>query len=351
MTTNSRQISFYADTLIVETILQDESLIKTAEGGFMTSLIEKVSSYFGSHVDPDNKSASVINMLAPGVITMTFRAMGLGWIGLLLGLAASTFHIDTAGMLSSIYNSVKAALGSGQPITSGHVDQAVEQAVAEHVPPATNEEEANFTKTQSFNHQLKIARKLKLAMIDYSNDPSAFQFSKTAGAYGVSKAHTGGLLAKVLGWVFKIALASAGLLVAGDVVNKLIGRPNALDGTIQHGKPTETPAAPAITTTQTKFKAKPGGDARMPAPWVIPIQSSPSSIESMLVEFAKESYEGLDGHENDITSAPGFQAVRDRILNYNRTSAGYNATYMPNYLTSKKQITDLFIDDVAKAAS
>lgn len=346
---SNSEIAFYADTLILETILSDQVLMKKAEDGLMTSLIQRVGEYFSSKVDSDNKAASVLNMLAPGAIAVTLKAMGLGWVGILFGMAASVFHIDVAGMISSIYNSVKSALSTGKPIASSVVDAGVQAAIAEHAPP---DSEPEITKTESFQNKLKIARKLKLAMVAYTNDDSEFQFSKYARRAGVTKSGTGSVLGMILGWVFKVALASAGLLVAGDIVNKFLGRPNSLDGTIQKGKPVdEAPAQPISTSTQTKYKVNPQySDIKYNSsnPWTVNIPANESSIETMLTNFAKEVYLGLDGKESIIQSTPGFQVVKDRIVGNNRSNAGYNMVIMPNYLSSKKQIVDLFIDDVAK---
>lgn len=344
---SNRELTFYADTLILETILSDDALIKKAEDGMMTSLIQRVAEYFGSKIDSDNKAASVLNMLAPGAITVTLSAMGLGWVGLLFGMAASVFHIDVAGMLSSIYNAVKSALSGGNPISSSVVDAGVQAAIAEHAPPDVPE----ITKTESFKNKLKIARKLKIAMIAYANDNSEFQFSKYAGR-AITKGGTGSILGMILGWVFKVALASAGLLVAGDIVNKFLGRSNSLDGTIQKGKPVdEAPSQPISTSTQTKYKVNPQYSNikyNSSNPWTVNIPANESSIEAMLTNFAKEVYLGLDGKESIIQSTPGFQLVKERIVGNNRSNAGYNMVIMPSYFSSKKQIVDLFIDDVAK---
>lgn len=346
---SNRELAFYADTLILETILADDALIKTADEGLMSSLIQRVAEYFRSKIDDDNKVNGVLNMLAPGIITVTLRTMGLGWVGLLFGMAASVFHIDVAGMISSIYNSVKSALSDGKPISSSVIDAGVQSAVTEHVPPDSEEE---ITKTESFKTKLKTARKLKLAIVAYSHDNSEFQFSKYALKTRLTRSGTGSILGTILGWIFKVALASAGLLVAGDIVNKFLGRPNSLDGTIQKGKSVDEPSTqPVSTSTQTIYKINPQySDIKHTSsdPWTINIPATESSIETMLINFAKDVYIGLDGKESIIQSTPGFQIVRDRILSNNRSNLGYNMVIMPNYLTSKKQIVDLFIDDVAK---
>ena len=138
--------------------------------------------------------------------------------------------------------------------------------------------------------------------------------------------------------------------VAGDVINKFMGRPNALDNTVQQGKPVESIPAPKHVSTQTKFPVQPGYHEEHAAGWAENVPNNASAIEGMLIGFAKQVYKGLDGLESNIKSTVGFQVIRDRIVNYNLSSEGDPVVYIPNYFTSKKQIVDYFIDDVAEKA-
>ena len=73
---SNSEISFYVDTLLVETILGQPKLHKTA--GFVSDLLSKVKEYFNSKIDKEHPAASVINILAPGTLWAVFKAMGLG---------------------------------------------------------------------------------------------------------------------------------------------------------------------------------------------------------------------------------------------------------------------------------
>lgn len=367
------EVSFYVDTLIVETLLSDGGLSKTAQAGSIVSgLIDKVKNYFGSHVDPNDKAGSVLNILAPGVISMTFKAMGLGWLGLLFGLATNIFHINIAGILESIYGKIKSMITGDKQVTSAQVNEAVQSSVQEHTKPATEEEAnqaAQLMDKKSTSQLLRDARFLKLAMVEYDTLNSGLLKEAAPSflsMFSSRKSTTANLLTKVLMWIFKVALASAGLMVAGDVINKFLGRPNALDGSMQGGKPTGTPspglfsapepapAAPANVAKQTRFPVSPsykpstknvGGNN-----WTESVSNDKASIDAMLVQFAKDVYQGLDGLEAYIRTAPGFQVISDRILDYNHTAAGNAMVFIPTYFTSKKQIVDFFIDDVAENA-
>lgn len=364
MKTTHSDIKFYVDMMIVEALLSSEGLSKKAQGGAVSDLTGKVDNYFSNHIDPNDKTKSVLNLLAPGIIFTTLRMIGLPWwFTVLLSIATSVFHIDVVGILTSIYHKVESALGVGQPLSSAQVDEMVSSSVQEHTKPASQEEADDAAKTlqsKSYSQAIREAKLLKLALIDHERlvkegAPVSSFFSR----YSVKKSATSSILSKVFSWIFRVALASAGFMVAGDVVNKLVHRPNALDDTIQKGKPVATPTTtapsiPAVVSKQTKFPINPSyheENMNASSNWVVDAPNTQEGIESMLLGFAKDVYQGLDGQESNIRNSAGFQAAVDAIAWYNHTSAGGPIVAIPKMFTSKKKIVDHFIDDVAQKAS
>lgn len=342
------EISLYVDAMLLETVLSDSKFHK--KGGELSDIIGKVKDYFGSKYDPEHPNASVINDLAPGAVWMLFKAMGFGKWGILVGLLMSTFHIDAAGLLSSIYEKVKEMVGSGKQLTSQQVDQVVDSSVAAHTDSQADDGQVALSSLDL----LPQAKLLRLAMIDYEQQllrltkvSSAPQLMSTAA---ISRSAGTSLLGKIFGLVIKIGLASAGFMVAGDIINHLLGRPSSLDGTYQAGK-TDTSSTPAPTapsgpsSTQKKYPLK--EDSPMPS--AVPVQNNPENINNMVLQFAKDTYSGLDGKEQLIRSTPGFQAVVHQINNYNNTNQNSAQTFIPSFFRSKKQMVDYFIDDVAKS--
>lgn len=347
---HNSEISMYVDTMIVDAILSDDAFVKTAQGGsIITSLIDKVKQYFNNHIDPNDKAGSLINLLAPGVIAAALKTMGFGWFGTLAGIAMSIFHIDVNAALHSIWNKLKSPISSNKQLTSSQVDEMVNDSIKEH-SPETSENEIKFA---SVSQQLREASLFKLAMVEYEKTGT---IKEAQSLFGKSRYKTQSLLSKILGWIFKIAISSAGFMVAGDVVNKFLGRPNALDGTIQNGKPVavtnkSAPTIPIHVATQTKFKLNPSyhieSNNSGASNWVENVHNDPDSIESMLIAFTKQVYQGLNGLEALIKSSPSFQFMKNKIAFYNHSSEGDPFVFIPKQFTSKKQVVDMFIDDVA----
>lgn len=373
MISNS-EVSFCVDTLLVETVLGDPKLYKKA--GFVQDLLGKVKEYFSHQIDKSNPVKSVIDILAPGALWLLFQSLGIGKWGFLLGLLMDVFHVDVSGMLNSLWNKVKEMVSSGKKVSSAEVDNATQSTVQEfNKPPTPEEEQAGLKALQEKKNQqqgqqqasdhkiyssldlLKDSRLFNLALIDYEQQSFRLtkegftnqeNFIKTASMFGNSKAKGTSLLGKIFGWIIKLALASAGLMVAGDVANEVMGRPSALSGTYQRGQESSTSAPPSgPTSTQKKFPPKSDG----PLPATMTIVNNPQNIENFLVQITKDVYSGLDGKESNIRNSPAFQAVKDNIVWFNTHNEGSSVTFIPGTFRTKKQLVDYYIDDVAKSAS
>ncbi len=365
------EVSFCVDTLLVETVLADSKFYKKA--GVVTDILNGAKGYFDANIDKKNPVASVIDVLAPGALWLLFRSLGLGKWGMLIGLLMDVFHVDAWGLLRSLYNKVKTLISSGEKVSSEQIDAITNEAAQEHSQPATPQEAqegyqalqekqkkpegawADDGKVYSSLELMHDARIISLALVEYEHQK--MRLTKEAispmdffSSFSGTKAKSTNILAKIFGWVIKLALASAGLLVAGDVLNKMVGRPNALDRTYQRGKETPEASAPVVSrpvSTQTKFKLK--ADAPLSSTW--PLVNTPENIENMLIQFAKDVYSGLDGKESIIRSSPAFQDTKDQLDWFNIHNPGTAVIFIPGNYSSKKQIVDTFIDDVAKRAA
>lgn len=353
---NKRDIRYYADALVIETFLADDKLVKNAEGGVLSGLAGKVQEYFGSKIKPGHEIESLLSMLAPGAIFLFLKSSN-PLLAFALSALAGTFQINVEEMIEHVFDAVKGDISAGKKVSPAKIDQAVDTIGAEQpaapVKEEVKEEDDGMNIESSLKSQLKFARKLKLAIIAYNNDTAEFQFSKYAAPSGVTKAATKSFLSRIIGWVFKAILLSGGFLLLGDVINeKVLNRPNSLSGGVQKGQVApDKSTQPIVTSTQTKFKLNPSyhdEQHNVSEPWAVSIPANASAIEQMLVDFTKEVYQGLDGKEGTIRSAPEFQIVKNRIVNNNKSNEGYNITAIPKYFTSKKQIVDTFIDGVAK---
>jgi hypothetical protein len=232
------EISLYVDSLIAEIIIADGIITKTASGSKINEMASKISSFFTPQFDNasdfGDKAVNFLGFIAPGAIFFTFRKLNMPWIGALLGLAASMFRVPVKEVLSIIFISIYYAIGGGIKLTSGQVDSIVVQSVnsgmASSAPEIESEDSEDFdlSSFNSLNMTLRQAKLIKLAMLQEQDNLYKFALGRPSLSPSKKPFFTkfafGSILRSVLSWFFKIALASAGFMVAGDVVNSLIGR-------------------------------------------------------------------------------------------------------------------------------
>jgi hypothetical protein len=367
------EISLYVDAMIIESVARDPALLKRAAiGDTIMSLINKVKSYFGSKINPANKTESILNLLAPFGISALFSALSMPWIGVLLSLATQIFKINVGGALLDIYNKIKPIITGGQQTTSAEVDTAVAESLRANYRPVTSaDEEAALAKLRQHDqsraddtnttitvaNQLHDARVVKLAMISFNNG----ELKKDAGwiggsSFGELQTKILRILKKLFGFIFKVGLASAGVIVAGDVINSFLGRTDS--GTGGFGAPSDTrqPTSTSVyVAKQTKFPVNPSYSGRKynetdDDNWAEGFINNAAGISAMLVQFAKEVYGKLNGLESLMQSLPTFQETANTIERFNRSAAGSSVVFLPRYFHSKKQVVDLFIDDLAEKA-
>jgi hypothetical protein len=320
----SNNLNSLADILIIQALFSEEDRFNK-KAGIVEDFLLQAKSYFSDKIDKNNPTASVIGLLAPGAVAIAFRMMGFGKIGMLLGFLMNVFDIRVEKLVEPLCASVKSMVGSGQPISSDQVSAAAASAAAQYAPEQ---------KQASFNELLHGARLLKLSAIEFEHETLRLTkepMQKFAGAPGESHLVVN-IISKMFGLIISVILWSAGLLVAGDIVRHFLGEP--LSHTAEEAGP---------VSKQTKFKSK----GEMPLSGSIHLQNTPENIDNMIVQFAKDVYDGLDGKETAIRNTAGFQQVKHAIVWYNQNNTGDAEIFLPAIFSSKKRMVDNFIDEVA----
>lgn len=348
-------LEFYQDTLVIQAAFGDALLMKQAEEGVTDSIISAVKGYIGNHMKPDDSVGSVINILAPGFVTVMLRSLGLGWLSFVAGLAMEIFHVDVASIIQSALSSILPTLKSGAKVTAEEVKGAVEKAFGpEENKEPTKEEVQQFEQKGVQAFTVREALLYKFAMTEAVIE---YKLTKNAGIFdlfGSGRKGTVSLLSKAVKWIFMIVLASAGLMVAGDVVNKIVGRPNAFDGNVTQPQPAQQQAPVTSVSKQTKFKVSPSYDNKVlnsgSSTWVESVPANNANIIGMVLDWMNEVYDGTEQYENAASSSPGFRNVVQEIADYNSGNTHGKITYIPRMFPTKKHAVDVFIDDVAKSA-
>lgn len=338
------ELQFCLDTLVLETLLFSSPMVKNAESGLISSLIEKVKDYVLSHIDQNNKLVSVLDLLAPGILAV----LGFPIIGFIVMLAENFFGFSIGNIFTGIVSKVKGLIsGNDKQTNSQEVDSAVESVVKENY--GVDPTEGDLSKFD-----------IKASLKDVQFVKLAYHLNKEAGI-GDSllkliglKGKVGSILGSILKWIVKVVLAAGGFMVAGDVTNKLLGTTKA-DPT-PSGMPTLSPTHNKQvsfiphTSSQNLFKTNPNYNEEklnVNRGWIEAVP--PSKIGDQIVNWTEEIYPDLANMTNFIKGSSKFQKVVSDIQEANSTNTS-NITFMPTMLTSRKKVVDLFIDDLANKA-
>jgi hypothetical protein len=362
------EISLYVDSLIAEIIIADGIITKTASGSKINEMASKISSFFTPQFDNasdfGDKAVNFLGFIAPGAIFLTFRKLNMPWIGALLGLAASMFRVPVKEVLASIYNSISNAISGGKKLTSGQVDSIVGQSVnsgmASSAPEIESEDSENFdlSSFNSLNMTLRQAKLIKLAMLQEQDNLYKFALGRPSLSPSKKPFFTkfafGSILRSVLSWFFKIALASAGFMVAGDVVNSLIGRHSdslsdkfVTDDKIKRQYLGKEPGSSKLAPSS-YLSEEPKNISGLI--WSEPYRADKFSIPDMLIDFAEEVYPGSKEKEDIIRSSPSFIEVVNKIIQHNLKNIGSGITMLPMNYHSKKEVVDSFIHNLSNAS-
>ena len=377
MSLSNAEIRLYVDTLILEAVLADPTIVKKADTGILENIKNEVTKYVENSIDPDNKTASMLSLLAPVAIFKIFSNILPRPIALILGILSSAFRIDIKDIFAKVYSEISNLISGGKKTTSAAIDNAVRSAVASTVPQPTEEHAKKFIQqykkedtskseedidtdifsSSSIQKELRHARMLKLALIDYEQSliKTADTKKSLTGILGKLSSFTGFLTGSI-GWIFKIALLAGGFIIAGDVLNRFLDRPSIGEGTIQKGKVVDSskPQIVVPKSTQTKFPLRKDYTEENynqgSHTWIVNLTANKPNIENLILDFADDVFQGLENKENLILNNPKFKALVNHFMIFNAGNMGTNITIVPYPLHSKRQVVDMFIDDVAKSA-
>lgn len=347
---------YYLDSMIVATIVSDASIIKQANiSEIVSDLIMSVKNYAMSKIDKNDKLGSVFNILAPGML----GALGFPGFSALLWLAEEVFDFNPGQLLMEIVHGIEGPLKAGERITPEQVDQVADQVVSSKGSnPSDSEieqklENAPFHKGSSLSLRDAGLFKVILSNIDSNDIDKPLPLEKRAGflsgmfRLGGMKTFTSSVLSKILSWIVKTVLISCGFMAVGAFVDHLMGKAPGASGSSSFAPSGETEAIALAPSKQQVFKVNPSyaNEAlNVSSGWIEGVP--PSQIGNQIVAWAEEIYPDLRGKEDVIRNSQLFQATVRMIQQYNVNNTS-QVTFMPKFFTSRKNVIDAFVDEVA----
>lgn len=356
---SNSKVQIYMDALVLETLLSDGTMTKTAQSGIVSSLVEKVKNLIAGHINPDDKVGSVVNMLVPG----TLWALGFPITSIILEIAESWFGLNIMNILRDVGGEIKSLITGGHSLHSSDVEAIANRAVQNNAggePTQSQFENAlqhpltSLTSLVSLQGlSLRDARLYKVALLHIRDHKLTKEagFLTTLGRFIGLKSYTANALVAIIKWVVVALLASVGLLAVDDAAHSLLGSPSKTEYTQPTARETELASEiPVPTSTQTVFKVNPAYQEERfntTKHWIEPV--APTQIGDEIVQWTQDIYPDTKELTDDIKNTVGFNQAVQAIDNYNKTNT-LNITFMPPSFTSRKKVVDMFIDELAHKA-
>ena len=358
------KLRFYHQMIMMETLLSPNTISKTAQEGMASSVTSFIYDYFKSKLQgfesSDDKISQIVGFLTPGIL----KTLGFGKLALIFTMAESFFGFDLSKILKEIGSKVKELVtGSSPPSTDqihSIVSAAVDSAKSDMSPTAIYEKVKQYVTdavhTDSDTNKvseatLRDAQFFRISMDHYESLNKTAGVAEVVARFMVGRNKSTRILTMVLVWIVTALFSAAGFMVLGDVVNHFVGKERpGVGGPAKDNENTTVSYAPQpVQSKQTVFKPNPNYQAEFynqnGNSWMLP--GNESSVEPTLLAWTKEIYPDLQGQDSLIKSSQAFNHVVNAIKAYN-AGDNSNLLYIPKAWSSRKQIVDQFIDEIAQ---
>lgn len=373
---NKGELQYISDSLLIEKLAAMEfGIVKEAGifdmlGGVASSIKNQVQEHV-SKDHPGGVAGGVLSLMAPAVLFRLHPLLGI------LYLIGTAFGFDITTIFGKIMALIKPKLESGQSISPEEVNDIGKSVVASVAGPMEATASSDLLEHLRINPIMKIAQKSDLSSflreMTNSQNSAAQALPKVPWLMGDKGAspiqsifgelfqqrRTGKakwLLGGFVVWIIKTILAGAGLLAVTGAVSNMLGHKtdnaNQKSDVSSKEKNETVPASTDTKTTVPDVQLKASGRGEQVFTndanniWVIPLVSA--SIPDTLITWAIDVYPSLQGHDNEIESSPSFQRLVN-LLHTNQKPTSPNNLVMPKGYTSRKQVVDSFIGDVARS--
>jgi hypothetical protein len=330
------------DVLILEALMSDRMLVKLGQAGPMSSILGKMKDYVVDHIKKDG----IVNILAPA----TLGALGHPVLAIILTIAEEWFGLNLDKIFGEIANEVKSLISSGAKTTSSAVENMVHGVVMSNIGQQPTQQDLDKV-LHKHSMTLEEAKLYNIAIIGMTS-----QIKKHAlGGVDLLRfiglqSTTARALSLVIGWLVKVVLWAAGFMVAGDAIHAIMGGGEKSETSTSETSEQPEDTIPTSTSTQTAFKENPNFNdikMNMGERWIEPVP--PNRIADDIVQWVKAIYPDTKDMDAEIRNTTGFQQIVKMISDYNRTNTT-DITFMPKAFSSKKDVVDRFIDEVAQKA-
>lgn len=335
------QLSYIADSLIIEALAKDEGLVVFAQEGIIGSVAQGVKDYVMSQFDRNRPIASIAAFLGRGLLW----SMGFKWMSVLYTVAEA-LGFDWKAFWSSVGRGIttfaKTIMGSKEKPSEEEASQKINDVV-----------EDSFK--NNFSGDVDKGRLLDIAQGKYASDlQNALQLKaiaikiqdgklkKTANVLSLFRGKLSRFFIKTIGWLIRTALVSLGLVAGAGAVTGLLGMKPNVSNDSPDSTDSENPSSPQAPAMRFKVSPNVSRDMftvhpnNMSSVWIE--RADIQNVDSLLQSWIINIYPQLKQYISQIESSAPFQSMVAKFTARNRLANGLGMLSIPRPYQRKADI-------------
>lgn len=344
-------LEYIADSLIIEALAKDNSMIITAQDGSISSSVaQSVKSYVESQFDKTRPLASITAFLGRGLLW----SMGFKWMSVLytvaeaLGFDWKSFWSSVGrGITAFVKTLIESKHKASESEASSSVYGVVQNSFANSFSGDVDKKKLVEIASQGkFASDMRDALRIKEAAIRIQKNPNIV---KEASILSLFRGKLARFFIKTISWLVKTALISLGLVSVAGAVSGLVGHKNAPgeedqgDQDDQPNLPKQQRIQPAKNIPQHMLAVHRNDTSSV---WIEKIDID--SIEDLLKNWILSVYPQLSSNMDAIENSTSFQSIVNKFNTRNRLAAGLGMLSVPHPYQRKIDIVSSIVNGLSQ---
>lgn len=322
------------------------TLVKSAEGGILSSLKDIITSEVKKFVDSENKLGKIADFFVSGALWKFSPALSI-----IFTAAEMLFGFDLSNVFKSIFDEIAGFLKDKSATLSDSVlDNITSSAVENGIKKNKSIVDSSLDVISNIYNTIKGYVTQKSAYEETRDQLLIIRYAKKNDlkrciAAGIGSTGMMGLLKRIIKYVVGVAIAAIGIKATTSAITAVtgIGKKDDQSSSILSSLP--MPKAHKLLPDKSVFNSF---DIDHINDGVYNFWAEPNklgSIKKQLIDWTTSLYPELKGHEDLFDSSTDFQKILQLFLTNNKDSNYIIA--MPKPFTSLYQLISSFVGDVA----
>lgn len=336
-------LEYLADSLIIEALAKDESLIVLAQENIVSSVASGVKDYVADIYDSKRPLASIMAFMGPGLLWR----LNFSWLSVLYAVAdalgfdwKSFWSTVGRGIVEFVRTIISSRAPASQEEAGSHITEVVSNAFENNFTGEVDKEKLlDIARKRSLANDISEAKELKALAIRLEKNPGLI---KKAQVLRLFRGKLSRFFIRMISWLVKTALVSLGFVSAEGAVAGLTGTTRESTEGEEAGGPIESlQISPNVS--QDMFEVHPNDMSRV---WIE--RGDINTIDMLLKQWILGMYPQLSEQIDDIASSSAYQSILSAFRERNRLATGLGMLSIPRPYQRKADVVAAILNSYLK---